>query len=265
MTRILSLSDLHCGNVSGLTPDRFNPDSEVGHKMHLYRAALYHWVTQEIDKLRPIDICVVNGDAIDGKGDKNGGLEQFTVDRTAQIEMAVEFCKWINAKEYHFTYGTAYHVGHEDDWENEVAIEFGTRPEPIIELNIHGLIMKWRHHSGGSAIFAARANALARQQLNDILWAVEGEERRADVLVYSHQHYFYVTMNRFGTTFVSPALQGFGGSQLGTRRMGGVTDYGFLHFDVNSKDDWSWKLHRLLQTKRVRSGELLVPSQAPAR
>jgi len=259
MTRILSLSDLHCGNVSGLTPDRFNPDSEVGHKMHLYRAALYRWVTQEIDKLRPIDICVVNGDTIDGKGEKTGGLEQFTVDRTTQIEMAVEFCKWVNAKEYCFTYGTAYHVGHEDDWENRVASDFNTRPESIIELSPHGLTMKWRHHSGGAAQFQNRAGALSRQQLNDILWSVLGEEERADILVYSHVHHFDVVINRFGTVFATPALQGLGGSQLGTRRMGGIIDFGFLHFDVRSKEDWSWKLHGLLQTKNVRNG-ILPPS-----
>lgn len=259
--RILSVGDLHCGNISGLTPDKYNPDSEVGHKMYLYRKSLYHWVQQEIDKLRPIDICVVNGDAIDGKGEKSGGNEQITTDRTVQIDMAVDFCKWVDAKEYHFTYGTGYHVGQEDDWENRIASEFNTRPESTVVLNINGLLMKWRHHTGGSVAYSARSGSLMRNQMNDILWGVDAEEERGDVLVYSHVHYFLAVVDRFGAIFASPALQGWGGSQLGARRKGGIVDYGFLHFDVTSKEDWTWKAHRLLQTPKLRKG--LSAGQSP--
>jgi hypothetical protein len=254
MTRILSICDMHSGNISGVTPDKYNPDSEIGHKMFLYRQSLYHWVQQRIFDLKPIDICVCNGDAIDGKGVKTGGNEQLTTDRTVQIDMAVEFLKWIGAKEYYFTYGTQYHVGQEDDWENRIASEFKTRPEATAVLSINGLLMKWRHHTGGSSTFSTRSSSLMRNQVNDILWSVDGEEDRGDVLVYSHVHYFLAVTDRFGTIFASPALQGWGGSQLGARRMGGIVDYGFLHFDVESKEDWNWKAHRLLQTPHVRKG-----------
>jgi len=261
--RILSVSDLHAGNISGLTPHKYNPDSEIGHKMYLYRKSLYQWVQQEIEKLKPIDICVINGDAIDGKAPKTGGNELIVSDRTTQIDMVIDFCEWIDAKEYRFTYGTGYHVGQEDDWENTIASCFGTQPEATAMLDIGGLIMKWRHHTGGSVTYSARSGALMRNQINDILWGVDQEEEKADVLVYSHVHYFLAVVNRFGTVFASPALQGWGGSQLGARRMGGIVDYGFLHFDVNSKEDWSWKAHRLLQTPQLRKGTLVGQSAQP--
>lgn len=261
MKRVLSVSDLHAGNISGLTPDKYNPDSEIGHDMYLYRQYLYQWVQKKIDALRPIDIFVGNGDLIDGKGEKSGGNEQLTTDRTQQIDMAVDFCKWVDAKEYHFTYGTGYHVGQEDDWENRIASEFNTRPEATVALNVNGLIMKFRHYIGGSTNFSARSGALARSQINDILWSIDGEDERADVLVYSHVHYFYALFNRFSAVFTSPALQGWGGSQLGARKMGGIVDYGFLYFDVNSKEDWIWKAPRLLQKKNIRQG--LSAGQSP--
>ncbi|MFH1118614.1 MAG: hypothetical protein V1775_02240 [Bacteroidota bacterium] len=261
--RILSISDLHCGNIAGITPDEFNPNSEVGHKMHLYRKTLYHWVQGEIERLKPIDLCVVNGDAIDGKGEKSGGNEQITTDRTVQIDMAIDFCKWIDAEKYLFTYGTGYHVGQEEDWENRIAKEFNTLPEATAVYNANGLLMKWRHHTGNASAYAARSGSLMRNQVNDILWSVGGEEERGDVLIYSHVHYFLAVFDRFGAVFASPALQGWGGSQLGARKMGGIVDYGFLHFDVFSKDNWTWKNHKLLQTSKLRQGLLAGQSQQP--
>jgi 3',5'-cyclic AMP phosphodiesterase CpdA len=250
--RILSVSDMHCGNLAGLTPDKFNTDSEVDHAMHKYRRKLYNWTMQEIEKLKPIDVVVCNGDAIDGKGFKSGGNDQLTVDTPRQIDMATEFLKSIEAKQYLFTVGTGYHTGAEDDWEKCVAATFGTKVEDVAVRSVNGLIMKWRHHIGTSQNFSGRATPLMKQQEWDILWSVEDEFVRADVLVFSHAHYFQCVATRFGMAFIQPGLQGLGGSQLGSRRLGGIIDYGFMHFDVESKEDWTWELHRLVQTPSIR-------------
>ena len=253
--RILSISDTHCGNLTGLTPDRFNPESEDNYKMYCYRRQLYQWFTSEIKKLGAIDICVANGDLIDGKGTKSGGVEQIYASRPKQIELAVECLKDIKAKEYHFAYGTGYHTGPEDDWELQIAQEFNAGVDDICTIEPNGLIMKWRHHISGSQVPAGRATALLRQQEWDLLWSLDGEYKRADVLVFSHVHYFQSYTNRYGTAFTHPNLQGMGGSQLGARRMGGIVDYGFLVFDVISKEEWTWKAYRLKQTPSVRNGQ----------
>lgn len=254
--RVLSVADFHCGNVAGLTPDAFNPDSQDSYKMHVYREALWKWYLDEVAALGEIDICVANGDLIDGKGTKTGGNEQLYVSRTKQIEMAVACLKPIEAKEYHFTYGTGYHTGPEDDWEIQVAQEFGAQVEDVLTLEPNGLRMRWRHHIGGSLSPTGRATPLLRQQEWDILWSVDGEFAKADVMVFGHTHYFQSITNRFGTAVIAPALQGLGGSQLGARRMGGIVDYGFLHFDVTSRAQWRMTPHLLKQTQRVRGGLL---------
>jgi hypothetical protein len=253
--RILSISDLHCGNIAGLTPDKFNPQSEDNYKAYCYRRQLYEWVSREVKKLGPIDICVANGDLIDGKGTKSGGVEQIYTSRPKQIEIAIDCLKEIKAKEYHFTYGTGYHSGPEDDWELQIAQEFSTGVDDICTLEPNGLIMKWRHHIGGSQVPSGRATALLRQQEWDLLWSLEGEYKRANVMVFSHVNYFQSITNRYGTIFTHPALQGMGGSQLGARRMGGIVDYGFLVFDVTSKGDWSWEAPLYKQTPMVRNGQ----------
>lgn len=250
--KILSIGDMHCGNVAGLTPDQYNMESEDGEQQFLYRQKLYHWFREKIAEQGPFDICVVNGDVIDGKGIKSGGNEQIYSSRPKQIEMAVELLKEIPATNFGFTFGTGYHVGPEDDWEIEVAREFGETPKDVLVKDVNGLIMKWRHHIGGSIAPTGRANAPTRQQEWDILWSLDGEFERANVLVFNHVHYFQSQTNRFGTWFTSPGLLGLGGSQLGSRRMGGTVDYGFLTFEVKSKEDWSWKAHLLKQTPDIR-------------
>lgn len=254
--RVLSLSDFHCGNIAGLTPPKFNPESPDDYKNFCYRRGLYEWFLKEVKSLGPIDICVANGDLIDGKGPKNGGTEQIYLSLPKQIEMAVEVLKEVGAKEYHFTYGTGYHTGPDNDWELQIAQEFGADVKDVLTLDVNGLIMKWRHHIGGSQVPSGRATPLLRQQEWDILWAVDGEYKRSDVQIFGHVHYFQTNTNRFGTVFTSPALQGLGGSQLGARRLGGIVDYGFLHFDVTGRDEWAWQSHILKQTPKVRSGIL---------
>jgi hypothetical protein len=257
MTRILTVSDLHCGNIAGLTPPRFNPQSEVDYKMYDYRKRLYEWVQKEIDAIRPIDICVCDGDAIDGKGTKTGGIEQITTDRTRQIDMAVDFLKWVDADEYHFTFGTGYHVGNEEDFENRMIAEFpGSTIEDICVLNVNGLILKWRHHIGSSSTWTGRTSPLLNQQIWDTIWSVDNEYERSDVQTFGHTHYFQAVTNKLGTAFTVPALQGLGGSSFGGRRLGGTIDFGFMQFDVNSKEDWTWRVHLLKQTPTVRNGAL---------
>ena len=142
--------------------------------------------------------------------------------------MANEFLKFVDAKEYYFSFGTGYHVGRDDDWESIIANEFHTTADDIVTKDVNGLILKFRHHIGGSLVPSGRATSLLRQQELDTLWSVNGEFERANVLVFGHVHYFQSFTNRFGTVFTQPGLQGLGGSQLGSRRMGGVVAY-ILH------------------------------------
>lgn len=260
--RIVTIADTHCGNIAGLTPPKYNLQSEDNYKMYAYRRGLYEWFLAEIAKVQPIDLCVCNGDLIDGKGPKNGGNEQIYASRPKQIEIAIDCLKDVAAKEYRFVYGTGYHVGPEDDWELQIAQAFGAGVDDICTIETNGLVLKWRHHIGGSNVPTGRATPLLRQQEWDLLWSIDGEYKKADVMVFSHVHYFQSYTNRFGTAFTTPALQGMGGSQLGSRRMGGIVDYGFLVFDIDD-GGWKWTMHKLTQSRSVRSGQVDVSAVEP--
>ena len=89
--RVVVISDLHCGHVVGLTHPDFNPSYPRGSerfKLAVRRRELYKFYTDRMEKLQPIDILIVNGDAIDGKGPRSGSTELLTTDRDEQVEMA---------------------------------------------------------------------------------------------------------------------------------------------------------------------------------
>ena len=85
--RVLVLSDFHSGHVLGLTHPSY--DYTTGHKTqtahYQVRRTIWNWYKENVVRLKP-DIVIVNGDCIDGKGEKSGGTELLTLDRDEQCD-----------------------------------------------------------------------------------------------------------------------------------------------------------------------------------
>ena len=58
---------------------------------------MWEFYTSSVDSLRPIDILICPGDAIDGKGERSGGVELITPDRLEQVRMAAEAVAYAKA------------------------------------------------------------------------------------------------------------------------------------------------------------------------
>src|SRR3990167_5500267 len=105
--RLLIVSDFHCGHEVGLTPPDWNV--MVGHNdpMHEYREILYNSFSRMVNLYRPFDVCVANGDLIDGRGEKSGSTELIVVDRLKHAKMATDILKNINGTIFNFR----HHIG----------------------------------------------------------------------------------------------------------------------------------------------------------
>jgi len=250
--KILVLSDTHCGNVLGLTPPKWNPRDNKYQRLVRYRDNTWNWFRRQIDSIGKVDICVFNGDAIDGKGSRRGGLDQIWLDRTDQVQMAIDVLSIVNAKEFLFTFGTGYHTGIADDWEKEVAARFGGNIKDIQTVNLNGKTLKFRHYVGGSQSPISRGSALYREQVWDILWSLDGEFSMADVCTFSHVHYFNQIRNRHSFMIQTPALQGLDGSPYGRRKLSGIVDFGFLLYRIDKNGRFSYEPYLLKQTPGVR-------------
>ena len=75
--RVVALGDFHCGHRVGLTPPDFQwhaPDSaaHIWKKYTDIQDEAWGWYIGKVKALRPVDVLLVSGDCIDGRGERSG-------------------------------------------------------------------------------------------------------------------------------------------------------------------------------------------------
>lgn len=260
--RMLVISDLHCGHQAGLTPPEFQwsatSDNPHRAKFAIQQREMWNWYANKIDELKPINILLVNGDAIDGKGIRSGGCEHITIDRNEQADIAAVCIKRVGAPHIRMTYGTAYHTGMEEDWEDAVAHRVDAESisgQDFFEVN--GVVFDAKHHIGGSTIPHGRSTPMKKDKLWNVLWNAEHEAQpKSDILIRSHVHYSDVTGDDTWMGYTTLALQGWG-SKFGVRQCSGLVKYGFMTFDVTEKGVVAVQWHKgILSSQKVKVAQL---------
>lgn len=220
----------------GLTPPsyQYSPDAPDDDRQKAGRVqrAVWSWYAAAIAKLQPVDVLVVNGDAIDGKGKKSGGTEEIEADRLKQVEIARRCLEIVKAKRVFMTYGTPYHTGEEgEDFDAILADKMSAEIHSHLFLKIYKTVFDIKHHLSGSGVPHIRYTAIAREGLWNQVWSMNDVQPRADVVIRSHVHFYRCGDDGRQLLVITPALQGFG-SKYGARRCSGVVDIGFISFDV---------------------------------
>lgn len=241
--RVFIGADLHCGHKIGLCHPDFNPvyrknEDSQEYRLSRHRAIMWKTLKKELDALKPFDVAIINGDAIDGKGDKSGGTELLTTDRSEQADNAAACIEEVGAEEVYMSFGTSYHTGVDEDWEKEVAqkvnaVKIGGHDW----VDVNGVIFDYRHFISSSSIPHGRYTALAKEKLWAGLWAEHGEYPDGEIIVRSHVHYYALCRGFGWRAMITPALQS-AGSRHGIRVMSGTVDWGFLAFDVYGKGEY---------------------------
>lgn len=260
MKRVVILADLHCGHMGGLTPpEKWFAEDDTDHvreKFARLQRIMWGFYKRNIDELKPIDILMVNGDLIDGKGDKSGGTEQITTDRYEQVKIAAQCLSIAEANTVVMAFGTPYHSGEDEDWESVIQDQLEAKEIKIGGhewYDVNGLVFDMRHHVSRSIVPYGRGTPLMREALWSILWAELAGYPKSDIIVRSHVHYFTYIESLSKVALTTPALQGF--TKFGSRRATGLIDIGFIHFDVEGREDWKIGKH-LLNLKQIASPAL---------
>ena len=249
--RVVVISDLHAGHRSGLTPVewQWKNTKDARGKFATVQKTLWEFYAKAMDDLSPIHAMVVNGDAIDGKGPRAGSSEHITADRKEQADMAAECILRAKAENVYLVYGTPYHVGASEDWEDVVAEKVKAPIKDQLWLEVNGVLFDFKHKVGGSTIPHGRHTALARSKLWEQLWADMEGRKPADVLVRSHVHYHTFSGDHRSLALTTPALQAY--SKYGTRQCEGIINIGLIWFDV-AEGDYTWS-SKLLEAKQFKS------------
>lgn len=242
--RLLVVSDLHCGHEVGFTHPSFNPryDDPILNAESDYRANLYKIVIDDMRKQGPFDYGVANADLIDGRGERSGGTELIETDRHEQAKMAAEALGSMPVRQnWWLTYGTPYHTGQEEDFEDTVAEKLGVdKPQSVLDISFNGVVFNFKHKVGGSQVPHGRSTAILRAKLWNQLWADRGEFPQAKYLVRSHVHYHQFAGDNDSVAIITPALQGYG-SKFGSRQVDGTVDFGYMIFDIDKKGRSAWE------------------------
>ena len=242
--RILVTSDWHCGHQVGLSPEKYHAPTADDHKfkkLSNVRSEIWKWFAQTVDKIKPVDVLIINGDALDGKGDKYGGTEQITPDRKVQCDIAMDVIEYIDPSVIRMTYGTSYHVSaNGEEWEDIIADKAGAKIGSHEWYEVNGVVIDCKHKIVSSQIPHGRLTALAREILWAKMWNARNQQPEPDILIRSHVHYFEHVKHDGCLGFITPALQGFG-SKYGARQCSGTVDIGFLVIDIYNDGEIKWK------------------------
>jgi hypothetical protein len=246
MDDIAVIADLHCGHKAGLTPPDWQykegASSDDMAKFGPIQRKVWDWFSAKAESLAPVKTLIVNGDAIDGKGEGTGGTELLTSDRREQIEMAKQAIELFRAERIYLIRGTPYHVGKEEDWESELAKDVHAAKIGNHEwLERDGVVIDFKHRVSSSIIPHGRATAPARAALWNTMWAERGLQPKANILVRSHVHYHTFVGNADRLVLTTPCLQWW--SKFGSLLCEGVIDVGFLSFSVEGEGRYSWTAH----------------------
>lgn len=199
--RILFLSDLHCGNLLGLTPPKWQSDATSA-----LTRPVWDWYVAKVKELGRVDIVVVNGDAVDGDG-HHQTLGQLTTDTKEQAEMACAALSLVNARKRLMTFGTSYHTVGSYDYEELVAEYIDAEIRDTLLLDVNGVKLNVRHVAGRSDIPYGQGTPILKEMVRDLINAMQEEREPADWTIRGHVHY-WIKVEIDGKKAVSlPALQ----------------------------------------------------------
>ena len=280
--RVAIIADLHCGHRGGLTPPEFryreSSEDHIWRKFTAIQDEAWRRYTSFVQRLNPITCLLVNGDGIDGRGERSGGVELLTGDRNEQCRIA-EACirQWEfdgKSREYDVVMaaGTPYHVGDIESWEHIIA-DMLRSPQNDDDralrvkigdhewVDINGFVFDMKHHCGSSSVPYGRATAMKRAETWNLVWAEAGEQPRGDFFVRSHVHFCEGAYKWIGgkkvEAITTPALQTMG-TRFGARRCEGTVNWGLLAFDISPQGNITTRYEWIVSLESTKAKALKV-------
>lgn len=225
--KILVISDTHCGHLWGLTPPHYW--TEYNEKAFLFQKEAWTWFQNVISLNKPFDLCIGNGDLIDGRGEKSGGTELITSDRIIQASMAAEILNMTESKDIVISRGTDYHVGNQEQFEQRIFDLTGAREiSDRLKLRISGTLIDVRHHVGGTTVPWSELTA----PLKELVLANLENNENVNVMIRSHVHrYTKAEIDTNQQVITTPGLQGL--SRFGSKRCVGRVHFGIVIIEID--------------------------------
>lgn len=253
MKSVVVLSDIHVGHRFAVSPFRWiMPDGSIYSANRAQRALLNAWEEVATDWGTP-DILLINGEPIDGQQPKDKGVEVWTTNYLEQIKAAVELIGMFNPKKSYVTRGSNYHVSLGGVSIEEIFGEQlgatkvdGNYVSPELFLDVDGVTFNFAHHIPGSVSgWVYRSTPAAKEML--LLHLNASHKWPFDVLVRSHNHYFWAVQSTSKMAVLTPCWQLQTWFNYRKSSGGTVPDIGAVRFLI---DDGDYKLEKKIYRMR---------------
>jgi len=245
MKRIGIFSDIHAGHKTGLChPDWWGGGSSVIRELK----RVWTWFVESLKEAGPLGCIIINGDAADGPGVKNG-QECIISDLNQQQLCTAEIIKTIGAPVVYMTYGTPVHVATRQGYELEKGIAdiIGATIKRQLWIGVDNFILDVRHHPAGSSTIYP-GNPLQKEREANLKWHMEGVQPKATHIIRGHTHRMYEVRepNRWHG-IACPSLQGM--TNFGSR-LSNVVHCGWGTLDF--MEDGSWPIWTVYEAPRIK-------------
>ena len=181
--RVIAIADLHVGSHWGLADPSVTGAFTKGKQVQ--ERLFEKWKEATQGEWSNPDVLVINGDAIDGQGRKDGGSLQWTANIEDQINHCVDLVKMWKAKKIYVIWGSKYHVGvgrdtglcaeellarklNAEEYPNQEHLpeEYRQRSGLHWFLTFEDTTVHFSHHVAFSRVFAYMSTPIAREMMS---------------------------------------------------------------------------------------------------
>lgn len=214
---IYIVSDIHDGAITAICSEHPTVQEKgEEYKPNKLQKELFNIWQESIDELsQKPNLCVVNGEPVDGANKKQLGNQSWTTSLYDQAVDAKKLLKMIPAKEFMFIRGSGYHIQIDGtpiesfiaemigavDYTTLVGIKANSQYWANVEA--YGKTISFTHHLPYAKFFAYRATPLAKEMA--LMALDKGRSMKYDVLVRSHVHYYMQVKSAHTIAFTTPA------------------------------------------------------------
>lgn len=228
MKRLIAVSDLHCGHITGMTPPQYR--MKQGQSKHIHDHQKETWdrlkrLAKEATNTKLKTVLICNGDAVQGKQH-----EAWISDLETQQEMATETLRLFNVDKIFMARGTPVHTQVEINLENRIAEKVDAVIENEVYVSIEKMIVYARHKIGRSVLPHGKFTAVARKAVEQLNKSQQGFVPQPSLCLFGHVHYFAGVEDSEWSAYALPALQTY--SEFGEKICDGIVHWGILWWDI---------------------------------
>jgi len=242
-TTVLVVNDIHMGSNEAIMPGaiRIVPDNDSSILIKpsgLQKFYFKEW-RKMLKRVGPVDVCIANGDLVEGINRAEGGAGNWTNELDVQVDEAARLLKMIGAKQYYGTQGSPYHTGLNTSCDKLVLDKLDGIFKTDLYLTVNGIRFHCRHDIGYSGVPHGRATApnrdLINTKLNSDLYG------NVDISLYAHTHYSQGVMNYGQKAFIVPGWKARDG--FVRRKSSNAFDNGYGLFRIDDDGYYTYDIY----------------------